>query len=51
MRNAVRRAIDRVAEAVRTAVPDARVELRDDGIAIEGRGLRARLRWIGGLLK
>lgn len=51
MRRAVQRAIERVAEVVRAAVPDARVELRDDGIAIEGRGLRARLRWIGGLLK
>ncbi len=51
MRNAVRQAIERVAEAVRNAVPDARVETRDDGVAIEGRKLRERLRWIGGLLK
>jgi hypothetical protein len=49
--SAVERAIARVAEAVRAAVPDARVEPRDDGVAIEGRNLRARLRWIGGLLK
>lgn len=48
---AARRAIARVAAAVRDAVPDARVELRDDGVAIEGRGLRARLRWIGGMLR
>lgn len=47
----VRRAIERVAEAVRAAVPDANVETRDDGVAISGRNLRARLRWIGGLLK
>lgn len=51
MSAAVRRAIARVAEAVRGAVPDAGVETREDGVAITGRNLRARLRWIGGLLK
>jgi hypothetical protein len=51
MSETVRRALERVAEAVREAVPDARVETRDDGVAIEGRNLRERLRWIGGLLK
>ncbi|NYT42466.1 hypothetical protein HZY97_16965 [Sphingomonas sp. R-74633] len=49
--SAVERASARVADRVREAVPDARVELRDDGLVIEGRDLRARLRWIGGLLK
>lgn len=48
---AVERAIARVADAVRQAVPDARVEVRGDGVTVEGRGLRERLRWIGGLLK
>ncbi|MDG2534482.1 hypothetical protein P6144_12540 [Sphingomonas sp. HITSZ_GF] len=48
---AVRRAIARVAQAVGDAVPDARIEQRPDGVAIEGRGVRERLRWIGGLLK
>ncbi|GEM_PF-1343351 len=48
---AVRRAIARVADAVRGAVPEAQVTPREDGVAIEGSGLRARLRWIGGLLK
>lgn len=48
---AVERAIMRVAEAVRAAVPDARVEMREDGVSIEGRSLRDRLRWIGGLLR
>ncbi|WP_179187839.1 hypothetical protein [Sphingomonas sp. IBVSS2] len=47
----MRRAIGRVAAAVRAAAPDAQVEVREDGIAIEGRGLRARLRWIGGLVR
>jgi len=49
--SAVERAIARIAAAVRAAVPDARVEERGDGVAIEGRGLRERLRWIGGLLR
>lgn len=48
---AVERAIARVADAIRAAVPDARVELREDGVQVEGRGLRGRLRWIGGLLR
>ena len=48
---AAERAIARVAEAVRQAVPDARVAVRPDGVEIEGRGLRERLRWIGGLLR
>lgn len=43
--------VRRVAEAVRRAVPDARVEERADGVLIEGRGIRERLRWIGGLLR
>lgn len=47
----VRRAIARVAQAVQSAVPEADVETREDGVAISGRNLRARLRWIGGLLK
>jgi hypothetical protein len=51
MNAVVQRAIERVAERIREAVPDARVEVREDGVAIEGRNLRARLRWIGGLLK
>ena len=51
MSGAVRCAIGRVAPAVRVAAPDARVEVHDDGIAIEGRRLRARLRWIGGLVR
>lgn len=48
---AVRRAIERVADAVRAAAPDARVEVRPDGISIDGHRLRERLRWIGGLLR
>ncbi len=51
MSAAVRRAIARVAQAVRSALPDATVEPHEDGVAITGRNLRARLRWIGGLLK
>lgn len=51
MSRAVARAVARVAEAVRAAVPEARVEERADGVAVEGRGLRDRLRWVGGLLR
>ncbi|MEP9359320.1 hypothetical protein [Sphingomonas sp. KR3-1] len=47
----MRDVIRRVADAVRAVVPDARVEERADGVVIEGRGLRERLRWIGGLLR
>lgn len=49
--SAVERAIARVAGAIRRAVPEARVEETAQGVVIEGRGIRERLRWIGGLLK
>lgn len=50
-RAAVARTVARVAEAVRAELPDAAVEPRDDGVAITGRRLRERLRWVGGLLR
>jgi hypothetical protein len=47
------RAIARVAEAVRAALPGTRVEAGNDRVTIAGRGVvrDARLRWIAGLLK
>lgn len=47
------RTVARVAEAVRAAVPGARVETGAAGVTIAGRGLRgdARLRWIAGLVR
>ena len=47
------RARERVAEALRGAVPGVRVEATRDGVAIEGRHLSqdARLRWIAGLIR
>jgi ParB-like chromosome segregation protein Spo0J len=48
---AVARATARVAEALRRELPDAEVVEDVGEITIAGRGLRARLRWIGGVLR
>lgn len=36
---------------VRAAVPDAAVSREDDAVTVRGRGIRARLGWIKGLMR
>ena len=45
----VRRALDRLAE--RVAAPGLRVEAGDDRVTVTGRDARAKIGWIGGLLR
>ena len=49
----VARAVARLAARLREALPDARIEIEGDDVAVEGRGLRLdpALRWIGGLFR
>ncbi len=44
MRRAVARLRARVAARLRTVMPDAEIEERDDGVAVSARGLRRR--WV-----
>ncbi|MBN8849465.1 MULTISPECIES: hypothetical protein [unclassified Sphingomonas] len=41
----------RLAEAVRAALPDARVSRDGDAVTITARGAFSRLRWPGGLVR
>ncbi|MEI9850624.1 MAG: hypothetical protein WDN24_06915 [Sphingomonas sp.] len=47
----VARAVERIAARVREEYPGVAAEPVPGGVALSGRGLRMRLRWIAGLIR